>query len=362
MKKWICLILSFMLFSCEKKPKELIRPVVVKTIQKSPEEIDYEYLGVVIPKKESSIAFRVSGPVKKMDLNIGDYVKEGDLISKIDDRDYIVQLEMAEKKVSAAKNMYLVATAISENANLQFKRVKKLYYEKAISKKIYEETLSKMKAAASSELASLSQYEAALEGVKNAKNQLSDTTLVSPFSGYISKIYFDEGSVIGAGIPIVTLSSQDKNRVKINVSDLDLDKIEKMKKAEFLIGEKKFMLKKLVASRVKGINEVAYPVIFNFLEENVLTSDLEGIVKITLENDIKGRNLIPLEAIFGDKEKMYVWVLKDGKVMKKEIKNIQVYDLKNVLGEGVLEGERVVTKGVNELSEGQSVKEVTEVM
>lgn len=359
MIKKIEIMLFFLVFilGCGNKEK-VITPVQTEMSVKSPKKLNYEYPGVVIADKDTPISFRVAGLIVKMNIEIGDFFKKGEVIAEIDPRDYKIQVKVFEKKVNATKNVYLASVAIAENTNSQYKRIEKLYKEKSISKKSYDQALGTMKSSASTELAELAQYEVALQELRNAKNQLVDTELKANFDGYINSKYFDVGAVVAPGIPVVSMSSNKNSKVRINVSENDLKKLSLLSEAKFIHNNTEYNLKLNTASKVKGIGKIAYPITFDFskkIDENIFV-DSEGIVQLIFENPKKNTVLIPSKALFGENKKIMVWIYKDNHVTKKVVSNILPYDNGTVIVSGILENERVVTKGVNELFENQEVK------
>lgn len=354
----ILIIITFIIGCGKKNESELIVPIQTVDSIKAPNELKYEYPGVVMADKDTPMAFRVGGPIVNMDVQIGNFYKKNQVIGRIDRRDYKVQVNYLKKEVKAAKNVYLASVAIAENASSQYKRVDKLYKVKSISKKSYDQVLAEMKSSAAAELASLAQYEASMEGLKAVNNQLSDTELKAPFDGYINAKYFDVGSVVAPGTPVISMSSDKDSKIKINVAEKDLKKIKEVVRSEFLLNNNKYLLEIDTIARVKGFGKISYPVVFKFnknIDKNILI-DSEGIVQLTFKNTKKDSILIPSSALFEKKGTVMVWVYKEGTIKTKIVSNIISYDDGMVIVNGIDPGEKIVTKGVNSLSNNQRVK------
>ena len=351
----IIIILAFI--GCEKKYEPVIRPVETKEAVFVPKNLVYEYPAVVIPEKEAPLAFRVSGPIKIMNVEVGSYVKEGDIIAEMDKRDYEVQEKATREKTIASKNAYEASKAVAINAREQFKRVEALYREKAIPKKVYDEAMAGVKSATAGELANLAIYQAAEQGEINSKNQLNDTMLKAPYTGYISKKFLGAGAVAGAGIPVVSISSLGNSRVRISVSENDIEKMNKISEAIFNYKGKDYNLKLIDVGKVKGTIKLAYPVTFSFNEkiENIPV-DTNGIVKISFKTELSKKEiLVPAESLFEKNGEIKVWVYSNNQVNSKNINVIKPYSDGMVIAIGIEAGEKIVTKGVHELTEGQKV-------
>lgn len=354
----VLIMLAFVIGCGKKKESSLIVPIQTVNSIKAPKELKYEYPGIVTANKDTPIAFRVAGPIVKMDVQIGHFYKKNQIIASIDKRDYQTQVNYLKKEVKAAKNVYLASVAIAENASSQYERVEKLYKEKSISKKSYDQVLAGMKSSAAAELASLAQYEASLEGLKLAKNKLEDTDLKAPFDGYVNAKYFDVGSVVAPGTPIISMSSDKDSKIRINVAEKDLKKIKNIVRSEFLLNDNKYILDIDTIAKVKGFGKVSYPIVFKFeksIDKDILI-DSEGTVQLTFVNPRKNSILIPSSALFEKKGIIKVWIYKDGTIKTKDVSNVIPYDDGMVIVTGINADEKIVTKGVNSLSDNQKVK------
>lgn len=353
--KFLLLILSICIVGCGKEKETIIRPVETITAKMSVENIKSQYPAVVAPEKEALLSFRVAGPVEEFNVEIGSFVSSGSVIAKLDERDYNLQLEAFKNKELAGKNSYEATKAVAENARKQFVRVETLYREKAIPKKSYDEVLAGVKASKAKELATFAVYQEAMQGRINCENQLKDTSLVAPYDGYIKKKFVDVGSVVGAGIPVVSIASVGNHKIKINISENDLEKFNDVKEANFVYNDKKYPLKLEEVGQVKGATNTTYPVTFSFIEENNIPIDSQGSVDVTFAEEGKNGILVPCEALFEKDEKVNIWIYKEGQVTSKEVKIIRPYYDGQVIISGASSGEKIVTKGVHELSEGQKV-------
>lgn len=167
-----------------------------------------------------------------------------------------------------------------------------------------------------------------------------------------------EGSVVGAGIPVVAISSESSKQVRINVSERDIKGIESGV-GEFIIDNKHYKLQVAEIGKVMSVGKMTYPVTFNFIENSSdILVDTMGMVKLESDTQERDEVTIPVEAIFERDGKSRVWVYSDGKVVSKEVEMVAPYDNGKIIISGVEVGEKVVTRGVHELSEEQKVKEL----
>lgn len=354
--KLVPIFLMMLIAGCGKEEKAIIRPVMTETVKEISESLSYEYPGIVSSGRESILAFKVAGPIDKLNVEVGTFVKAGEIIAEMDKRDYNIKLKAYENKVYAAKSGYEAAKAISQNAKKQFQRVEKLYREKAIPKKTYDEALAGKESAVAGELAKFALYEEALQGLENCKNQLEDTNLKAPYDGYIHKKFSDAGTVVGAGYPVVSISSIGDNKITIGVSEKDLSKISIGLKAEFLYKGNIYPIEISDIGKVKGTGNLTYPVTFKFLQENNISIDSEGIVRLGFKNSLEDGVLISAESVFERDGIAKVWIYENESVVEKNINLIKPYSDGKILVTGLEDGQKIVSKGVHELSNGQKVK------
>ena len=122
--------------------KEVVRPVKVAVVAAAPQGRTLTYSGVVRPRIESSIAFRVGGKIVERAVNMGDRVKIGQVIARLDDTDLKLAESSAKAAVAGARTRRDVA-----RANLE--RAKPLLAKQFISQASYDIRRNELDAAAS---------------------------------------------------------------------------------------------------------------------------------------------------------------------------------------------------------------------
>lgn len=330
----IALMLSLLLLGCGKKEEPIIRPVELNKTMEIPKTLTYEYPGIVISENEAPLAFMFGGKIVEMNVEIGSFVKKGDKIAEVLKRDY--------------RAKYTAAKAVAENATKQFKRVNTLYKAKAIAKKSYDEAVASV--------------EVAKQAAVFAKNQLEETEIIAPYDGYITKKFLGKGAVADPGVPVVSISSSKEKKVRISVSEEDVNNMNNLENAVFICNNKEYKLKLSDIGKSKGTLNLAYPVTFK-LEgvDNDLLIDSTGVVKINFNNkNFQDGILVPVESLFEKNDEVKVWVYnqKDKEVHQKTVKIIKPYSSGRVIVEGLKASEEIVVKGVHELIEGQKVNVV----
>src|SRR5207302_6767623 len=96
--------------SANDKPE---RPVQVQQVAFRSEDASRDFVGVVRARYETDLGFRVAGKITARIVNIGDRVRAGDVIARLDSQDLKLQVESAQAELSAATSN-LAQTAADE--------------------------------------------------------------------------------------------------------------------------------------------------------------------------------------------------------------------------------------------------------
>ena len=160
------------------------------------------YPGVVKSLKHAELFFRVSGPVKENSLKVGQLVKEGEVLMRIDQRDYQREIDKLRQDLKINKDQ-------SDLNKKQFQRTEALYKQQAISKSEYDAALSKANV-------SDAQLKSLEESIKKAQDKLADTSLKAPFSGVITDLRIKQFEIAQANVPVMSID--DLREVEVHIS------------------------------------------------------------------------------------------------------------------------------------------------
>ena len=319
----------------ESSDMKLVKTAQVRQI---PVIMQKHFPGVVKENEEVDLAFRVAGPIQKIYVKEGDYVKKGQIIAQMDTRDYEVQKNAVEAQATQIESEY--------------QRIEELNSRKSVADNDYE----KMKAGKE-------MIEAKL---KNANDQLNDTKLYAPFSGYITKINFKEGELVNHGTPIASLIDLSTLKVDVDVPAsllLMKDKITNIECYQESIPGKKFPLS-LVTNNIKANNNGLYK--FYLQHKPTPDTDLAPGMNVSViisykarENDILS---IPLNAVFEEEGKSYVWIVNDSIVNKKMVETCNVIRKGEIgITNGLKENQEIVVGGLNLLKDKETVKVIPQI-
>lgn len=198
-------------------------PVPVKTDSVRYEAIQQErqFTGSIHPLYRYVVSPKVSGRIIQINKRIGDWVNRGDLIARIDDAEYQQAVLEADAALRIAKASLVEAKSQFELARQELERAKQLQ-EKGIASPSELDAATTTFEAQNSRLelahAQVEQREASL---KSAQIRLSYTELNATEPGFVGERFVDEGGLIAANSPIVSVVGIQKVIVRTTVIERD---------------------------------------------------------------------------------------------------------------------------------------------
>ncbi len=184
-------------------PADKARVVKLYRIGRGVSQSGISFAGKVEAAQKARLFFRVSGPVVQRDLYLGKPVSKGDVLMRLDPRDY--------QRVVDDLNMQIKAMeAQNALAGVQYERKKKLVASKSISRVEFDSAEVEKKA-------SDAQLMALRVNLKKASDALSDTVLLAPFSGNVTSLGVELHELAQAGQTVVVLEDLRSLRVRIHI-------------------------------------------------------------------------------------------------------------------------------------------------
>ncbi|AZG36332.1 MULTISPECIES: efflux RND transporter periplasmic adaptor subunit [Shewanella] len=181
--------------------------------------------GVLYPSKLVSVGAQVSGLIETMDVNVGQNIKQGDLIAQIDNLTQQNALKEAQASLQSIDAQYRAKQAQIKVAQSEYARNKKMLVNGAASVSDFDSAESIL-AVYLAELDELSaEKDKAIISVDNAKLNLGYTTIRSPIDGTVIYVSVEEGQTVNnnQGTPsIIELAQLDVMTIKAQVSEADI--------------------------------------------------------------------------------------------------------------------------------------------
>jgi RND family efflux transporter MFP subunit len=167
--------------------------------------------------RQSTVSAQITGRITAVNFDVGDYVKAGQVIVRIDP----VELSQA---VAGSQAQVAQAEAQLANAKAHYERQVQLHQQKFISQAALDRATAEYRAAQAA-------AQAARAGVGQTSAVRSYTTLTAPFSGVVMARHVEVGEMATPGKPLMTGFDPTDLRVVANIPQYKLAEIQKSPKA-----------------------------------------------------------------------------------------------------------------------------------
>ncbi len=335
-KRWIlpATLLLFAACSTNKEEKfvrsvKLVQPVALGNVTHK------SLSGVVKESQEICLGFKTGGQIEKILVKEGDFVRQGQTIAVLDQKDYQLAVDAYQIQYDQLKS--------------EMARMEQLYKANSMPGNDYEKAVANLK-----------QIQVQLQ---INKNKLEYTTLTAPVSGYIQTVNYEKAEMVQAGAPVVNLLDISQIEVEVDIP------------ASIYIQQEKFTAFTCSSSLEPGVN---YPLNLISITPKAsstqlykmtlslpnsqaakLTAGMNVAVNVSLTDTTTEKHgfTLPVNSLFNENGKSYVWVLdNDSTVSKREV-NMQGIDAsgKAIVNSGIEGNERVVKAGVHSLTEKEKV-------
>ncbi|MBI3045493.1 MAG: efflux RND transporter periplasmic adaptor subunit [Betaproteobacteria bacterium] len=212
---------TLLLAACGKSP-ESSPPSVAPALRSAAvelREVDLTYSaeGVVEAVRQSTVAAQIAGRIVDIRFDVGDHVKKGEVIVRIDER-------AATQAVAASVAQVREAQAALANARAQYERSKQLLAQKFISQAAFDQTEAAYKAARE-------RVAGVLAGAGQAATERGFATIVAPYSGVVSARHVELGEMATPGRPLMTGFDPSTLRAVANVPQAQVAAIQSAARA-----------------------------------------------------------------------------------------------------------------------------------
>ncbi|MBV8155412.1 MAG: efflux RND transporter periplasmic adaptor subunit [Candidatus Eremiobacteraeota bacterium] len=350
--------------------------------------------GQVAPLEQSTLAFQQSAPIIGIYVNIGDVVKKGTLLARIDPSTLSAQLAQAQAQaaqqsataqgavvgypVQTQANQAAVqsAKASLDNAHLVYQQNEQLYKQGYVSETQLENSRSQYVSAQQS-------YNNAVVGLRNnvvsAQNvkaqqaaaqaaaaqagvlstQVSQTYLYAPFDGVVSQRLLDPGAFGSPQQPVLTISRIDTVWLNINVPDEDLAYVRPGAPFTYTTSS---LPGKTFRGVIQTVNSVPTSGTLSYLARMQTANpgeQLRGGMLITAtlpRQAAKDAVVVPRSAIAQTANGNVVYVVDGGKAVETPVKvGVQTDTMSQVVSPKVQAGTVVITTRPDALKDGSPV-------
>ena len=340
-------------------PKETNSSFETMIVKKSDIELPYKFSAKMKGQNDVTVTPQVSGQLMKICVSEGQQVKQGQTLFIIDQRNAQLELEAAQANLQAA-------LAQENSAKLEFESNKNLFDKKIVSSYMLNNSENAYKQAQ----AAVAQARSA---VNRAKVNLGFCTITASVSGVIGEIPVRAGDQVSPATQLTILSGNTSMYAEISVTEAiiesmvkegvkatDLEKhLAKLPDATFVMKSgTEYPIKGRVASLTGVVNSATGSLTAKVSFPNPsghLYSGIQGTVVMNFAE--KGVIIVPQNAVVRLQDKSQVYIVKADSTASAT--DVTVEDTGNgkdfIVKSGLNPGDKIVTLGANNVTEGQKV-------
>lgn len=353
LKSVVCLfLLVSLLIGCshqDQKVKLPPRPVKVFRVGTTSIGSVTPYAGEVRARFETTLSFRVTGKILTRSVEIGDRVRKGQLLARLDNSDFLLAVQTLKAQVKSA-------AADRDFTKDDLTRYRELLDQKVISNPDFDRHQTAYTNA--------EERVAALETqLKQTINQLDYTELSADREGVITALEVEKGQVVAAGQAVVKLAQTDEKEIHFDIPEQRIAVIKNHQTvAVSLWSDDGRRLK----AEIREIGASADPVSRTYrvkakLLEGQEDAHLGMTATVWVASDKAELIAVPLSAVFTSQaqpKQQQVWLIDEAagtvKAVPVQLGTALPGELVSI--EGLQAGQLIVSAGVQRLKEGQTVR------
>ena len=341
---------SLLLVACERTTDVATaptpRPVRTATIEKREATTPHMFTGRIEAEDEVSLAFRISGRLLANDTKLGDRVKAGQVLARLESQNELNSLRQAQAALAAAQGQLT-------QARNHFDRQDTLFAQGWT-------TRANLDAATQAQQTAQSQLDAAEAQLSSAHDLVSFTELRADAPGVITATGPAAGEVVQAGQMIARIARQDGRDAVFDVPAQLIRSAPADPQITVSLADDPTVT---AQGRIREVAAQASPVTRTFEVKVGLTDPpaamrLGATVKGQVQTTAGPMIDIPATALTRMNQQPAVWVL-DPSTSTVAIRNVDVFrfdEAQAIISQGLDTGEIVVTAGVQALYPGQKVR------
>ena len=362
----------------------VVAAVAVETAKVEVRELDrlVEAVGTLDPNEEVTITNQVDSTVDKIFVDLGDAVRQGQVIAQLDTR----ELELAVNQQAAALQQELArlgladmnavvdetttsqvrqAEATFEEARIRLDRVKQLTTEGVVSKQQLDEQQARFDIAGEA-------LRSAGETVRNiratiaarkaalslSEKKLADARITTPIAGYVKDRLVTEGQYLRANTPVVTIVQSSPLKLRVEVPESAIGSVRAGRPVQFQVDafpDRTFEGK--ISRLSPAVNQQSRTLKLEVLVVNANAILKPGLfARVTIQTDRTDKALVvPVDAVFSFAGLEKIFVVENGKVAERIVRSGVRLENEVEIVEGVKEGEVVATSNLGNLQQGREV-------
>jgi RND family efflux transporter MFP subunit len=346
----MALLAALMLAGCQAQTApvaKIERPVQVQRVVYGNGASARDFVGVVRARHETDLGFRVGGKIVTRPVNIGDRVRAGEIIARLDPRDFKLQVESTEAELAAAmSNLTQAAADLDRYTTLKargYAAVAEFDRKKAANDEADGRVMRARRA------------------VDLARNQLDYADLKANADGVITATHAEPGQVVAVGQPVALLAHRGEKEAVVAMPETWLRDVRQSNATVRLWanGNRRFQATLRELSPQADPATRTYAARFTILDADDAVA-FGMTATVTLERaDEQAVARLPLSSVLNRGKGPAVYLVDDsGELVLRQVTVAAFTEDAALVSSGISNGDRIVTLGVQKLEAGVKVRAV----
>lgn len=339
------------------------QPVEVARAERTELSENVSLVGSLRAKEQVDVAPKVGGRLVELRVDLGDAVRVGQLMGRLEDGELSQQVRRAEAALQVSRAAVAQREAELDNLRMEAERNRSLEQEGIISSQESAQVQTRVRVAEAQVELARAQMAESQAGLEELRIRLSQTEIFSPIAGVVARRYVDPGALLSANDPVVLIINLTRMVTVVNVPERQLMRVQVDNEAKVLVdalgGEE-------TTGRVVRISPL--------LDAQTRTASVEIEIPNTdgrLKGEMFARVDLNLthqrEAIFVPRQALVYRSAEPGVfVVDSEVAKFQPVRIGDADGdrieavEGIEPGQIIVTRGANLLQNGDFIQVLPE--
>ncbi len=356
-KKALLLTLSItLLFSCgnkEKKAPMPVKPVKYQLVNYINSNQSRTFSGLAQTEKIINLSFRNSGIITELNIGLGQKVRKGQLLAKLDNVQSRLAYEQALTQVNSSKSQM-------NTMKLNLNRIRSLYEKGSASLSDFENAKNGFKTAQQS-------YQSAKRGLDIQAEHIKFGYIYAPANGIIASVSAEVDENVNPGKVIATLNAGKTMEIALGLPESIINNIAENMPVTIqfsALKNKQFKGKVKEVSPSASSSTATYPVKISILSPtNMIKSGMAADVTFKFETEKQTelkKIIVPTNVVGEDSNGKFVFILKGkGDTVTVQKQKVTIGNLTTdgfEIIEGLQVGDKIATAGLQSLLNGQKVR------
>jgi RND family efflux transporter MFP subunit len=324
------------------------RPVQVQQVTFENAAKTRDFVGVVRARYETDHGFRIAGKITERIANVGDRVRAGDIVARLDPQDLKLQVESAEAEFSAAQsNLTQASTDLGRYTTLKARG--------------YASTAEFDRKTAANDEAE-GRLERARRALNLARNQLGYAELKADADGVVTATLAEPGQVVALGQPVMRVARRGEKEAVVALPETWLGEARKANASVVLWSDRDRSFKASLRELSPQADAATRTYAARFTIPDADDSVALGMTAtVTLSQTDDGRTAkLPLSAVLNRGTGPSVYLVDEGgALVLRPVKVASFTEDSALVTSGLRDGDKVVTLGVQKLEAGLKVRAVS---